>query len=174
MCAKFSLGPWPRSLPEQRWTFCRPRKSRSPAAKPPWIRSCNPRPYPWACSCRDAPSITGELNIAEVGFKSSVWVKKFVILCQPYLIIYDSNTDNTERDIIALARAEIAYDEALDPTLTVRRRCLVCPASLELRLNPSLCSAQAGRCRRVLSLEILHLHAQDIALNLPPAGKRRS
>ena len=42
------------------------------------------------------------------------------MLCQPYLIIYDSNTDSTERDIIALNRAEIAYDEALTPGVPVR------------------------------------------------------
>ena len=49
-----------------------------------------------------------------------MFIKKYVMLCQPYLIIYDSNTDSTERDIIALNRAEIAYDEALTPGVPVR------------------------------------------------------
>jgi hypothetical protein len=64
---------------------------------------------------RDEPSVTGELNIAEVDAASSVWVRKYVALCYPYLLIYDTAADPTERDLIALTDIDISYDDELGP-----------------------------------------------------------
>ena len=66
------------------------------------------------------PAKAGELNIAEGGMNASVWIRKFVVLVPPYLIVYDSSSDGVERDIISLTGAELAYTEALDPVPMVR------------------------------------------------------
>jgi len=94
-----------------------------------------------APTVRDPRPIAGDLNFGEEG--SSYWVRKFVVLSTPYMLVYDSHSDDTVRDVICLTGASVNYPEALNKTAVVRAPL---PRWVAAGTSPAIALTGGGLC----------------------------